>query len=162
MFTAGILIMSDKGARGEREDQSSAEIRRMLNGFCEFTYYEIIPDEQELIIERLRYACDELKLDLLLTSGGTGFSARDVTPEATMAVIERPTPGLPEAIRAYGMQQTPRAMLSRAVAGIRGKTLIINLPGSVKAVREALEAVMPSLEHGLEILIGSAGECGQA
>ncbi|MDO4539841.1 MAG: MogA/MoaB family molybdenum cofactor biosynthesis protein [Syntrophomonadaceae bacterium] len=161
MFKAGILIMSDKGSRGEREDLSSAEIRRMLDGFCRFEYYEIIPDEREMIVERLRYACDELKLDILLTSGGTGFSPRDVTPEATLAVVERPAPGLSEAIRAYGMQQTPRAMLSRAAAGIRGKTLIINLPGSVKAVREALEAVLPSLEHGLEILTGRTGECGQ-
>jgi molybdenum cofactor synthesis domain-containing protein len=100
-------------------------------------------------------------LDLVLTSGGTGFSRRDVTPDATLAIVEKTTPGIPEAIRLYGLQKTPKAMLSRAAAGIRGNTLIINLPGSVKGVRESLEAVFPALVHGLEILAGSASECGQ-
>lgn len=162
MYKTGILIMSDKGSRGEREDLSGLQIKESLAVNYDFTFYEIIPDEKEIIIERLKYACDELHLDLLLTSGGTGFSVRDVTPDATLDVIEKAVPGIPEAIRSYGLQKTPKAMLSRAVAGIRGKTLIINLPGSVKGVRESLEAVMPALDHGLDTISGSSTECGQA
>lgn len=161
MYKIGILIMSDKGARGEREDLSGRTIKEMLGEKYVCECYEIVPDEKEIIIHKLKHACDELKLDLVLTSGGTGFSMRDVTPEATYEVIERLVPGIPEAIRFYGLKNTPRAMLSRGIAGIRGKTLIINLPGSVKGVREGLEAVMPALEHGLDILKGEAGECGQ-
>lgn len=162
MYKTGILILSDKGSRGEREDLSGKEIQKILSGQgFEFTYYEIIPDEEELIKEKLIMACDHLKLDLILTAGGTGFSKRDVTPEATLRVIEKLTPGIPEAIRYYGLQSTPKAMLSRAIAGIRGNTLIINLPGSVKGVRESLEAIQPALDHGLDIMIGSAAECGQ-
>ncbi|HPF44360.1 MAG TPA: MogA/MoaB family molybdenum cofactor biosynthesis protein [Syntrophomonadaceae bacterium] len=161
MFKTGILIMSDKGSRGEREDLSGPQIQTMLGEDFSIDYYEIIPDEQELIQEKLIFLCDDLKLDLVLTSGGTGFSRRDVTPDATLAIVEKTTPGIPEAIRLYGLQKTPKAMLSRAAAGIRGNTLIINLPGSVKGVRESLEAVFPALVHGLEILAGSASECGQ-
>jgi molybdopterin adenylyltransferase len=162
MYRAGILIMSDKGSRGEREDGSGQQIRNVLaEKDFQFDYYEIIPDEKDIIIEKLTYACDQLKLDIILTSGGTGFSSRDVTPEATLQVIERLTPGIPEAIRFYGLQITPKAMLSRAVAGIRGRTLIINLPGSPKGARESIEAILPALEHGLDIIIGSSTECGQ-
>jgi len=160
MYRLGILIMSDRGAAGEREDQSGRQILSLVGPDYHCAYYEIIPDEKELIVGKMTDACDNLKLDLLLTSGGTGFSQRDVTPEATREVVERLVPGIPEAMRAYGLQKTPQAMLSRAVAGIRGKTLIINLPGSVKGVRESLEAIMPALSHGLDILVGSAGECG--
>lgn len=162
MYKTGILILSDKGSQGERSDLSGIEIKKILSAQdYQFSYYEIVPDDIELIIEKMIMACDNLKLDLLLTSGGTGFSKRDVTPEATLRVVEKLTPGIAEAIRFYGMQKTPKAMLSRATAGIRGNTLIINLPGSVKGVRESLEAIMPALDHGLDILIGSAGECGQ-
>lgn len=161
MYKTGILIMSDKGFRGEREDNSSQEIKKLLGEAYDIQYYEILPDEKDIIIDKLKYLADEIKLDIIFTSGGTGFSVRDITPEATMAVIERPTPGIAEAMRLYGMKNTPKAMLSRAVAGIRGKTLIINLPGSIKGVRESLEAVLPALDHGLDILIGSASECGQ-
>lgn len=152
--------MSDKGAAGQREDLSGPQIQSILGGEYGCEYYEVIPDEKDVIKERLLMACDQMRLDLVLTSGGTGFSRRDVTPEATAQVLERVVPGIPEAMRAYGRQKTPQAMLSRAVAGIRGKTLIINLPGSVKGVRESLEAILPALGHGLDILIGSAGECG--
>ncbi len=161
MYKIGLLIMSDKGAAGEREDRSGEQIKEMLGPDYLMGYYEVIPDEKDIIIEKMKYACDELGLDLLLTSGGTGFSRRDLTPEASLQVIEKLVPGIPEAMRSYGMQKTSKAMLSRAVAGIRRNTLIINLPGSVKGVRESLEAVMPALSHGLDIIVGSASECGQ-
>lgn len=162
MYKAGILIMSDKGSRGERVDGSGQQIRDMLaDRNFQFDFYDMIPDEKEIIMERLKYASDELRLDVLFTSGGTGFSSRDVTPEATLAILDKLTPGIPEAIRYYGLQKTPKAMLSRAAAGIRGTTLIINLPGSIKGVRESLEAILPALDHGLDTMIGSSTECGQ-
>ena len=161
MYRVGILIMSDKGSKGEREDRSGQQIRDLLGDEYKVDYYEIIPDEKEIIKDRLIKACDDQGLHLILTSGGTGFSSRDVTPDATLEVVEKLAPGIPEAMRFYGLQQTPKAMLSRAVAGIRGQTLIINLPGSVKGVRESLEAVLPVMDHALDILVGSAVECGQ-
>jgi molybdopterin adenylyltransferase len=162
MYKTGILILSDKGSRGEREDGSGPQILAMLvGGDFSLDYYEIIPDEKALIVSKLIRACDELRLDVIFTSGGTGFSSRDVTPEATLEVIDKLVPGIPEAIRFYGLQKTPKAMLSRATAGIRNQTLIINLPGSIKGVRESLEAIMPALSHGLDIIIGSSTECGQ-
>ncbi len=161
MFSIGVMIVSDKGSRGEREDGCGIVIEEMLAGIGEIKHYCIVPDELPEIEEKLLHMCDELKLNLVLTSGGTGFSERDVTPEATTAVIQKMAPGITGAILMAGLQKTPRAMLSRAVAGIRGKTLIINLPGSPKGVRESLEAVADSLEHGLEILTGQTVECGQ-
>lgn len=161
IYKTGILIMSDKGSRGEREDKSGKQLEIMLGEGFSVDYYDMIPDDKDIIIERLKLLSDEMGLDLVLTSGGTGFAPRDVTPEATMEVIEKPVPGMSEAIRAIGMQKTPKAMLSRGVAGIRGKTLIINMPGSVKGVRESLEAILPVLPHGLDTLRGDSSECGQ-
>jgi len=156
----GILTISDKGAKGEREDKSGLAIKEQIKSIgAEIIRYQIVPDEPEVIKKILVEWCAE-GLDLILTTGGTGFSPRDNTPEATQAVIERPTPGINEAIRSYGLKKTPKAMLSRAVSGIRGKTLIINLPGSEKGVRESLEAILPVLPHAIEILSGKAGECG--
>lgn len=162
MFTLGIIISSDKGSKGDRLDESGLLIKELMeNNNYEVVKYIILPDEQDLLKEELIYMCDELKVDLILTSGGTGFSKRDVTPEATLSVVDRQTPGISEAIRHNSLQITPRAMLSRAVSGIRKDTLIINLPGSPKAVRESLEFILPSLKHGLEILKGTATECAR-
>lgn len=156
----GILTVSDKGARGEREDRSGPAVRAVMEAAGgEVVRNTIVPDEQDIIRAVLIEWSDE-GLDLILTTGGTGFSPRDWTPEATKAVIERETPGLAEAMRAAGMKATPTAMLSRAVAGIRKSTLIVNLPGSERAVRESLEAILPALPHGIDILKGTASECG--
>ncbi|MEW9121183.1 MAG: MogA/MoaB family molybdenum cofactor biosynthesis protein [Thermotaleaceae bacterium] len=162
MFTLGILISSDKGSKGERADESGKVIQEMMSqkGYI-VKRYTILPDEKELLSREMIYMADELSVDLLLTSGGTGFSKRDITPEATLAVVERLTPGISEAIRYHSLQITPRAMLSRAISGIRKDTLIINLPGSPKAVRESLDYILPHIDHGLEILKGSASECAR-
>ncbi len=158
----GILTVSDRGSKGERDDESGKLIEKMISGIDgEVQRYEIVPDRKEKIKAKLKAWADTDKLDLILTTGGTGFSPRDTTPEATLEVIERETPGIAEAIRAEGMKKTPRAILSRGVAGIRKQTLIINLPGSVKGVRESLEAIMPALPHGIEVLKGRTGECGE-
>jgi molybdenum cofactor synthesis domain-containing protein len=157
----GILTVSDKGSRGERADRSGPAIREIIEAAGgEVVRTAIVPDEEEDIRKALLAWSDE-GLDLVLTTGGTGFSPRDRTPEATKTVIERETPGLPEAMRRAGAERTPTAILSRAAAGIRGSTLIINLPGSERAVRESLAAVLPALIHGIEILRGSAAECGK-
>jgi molybdenum cofactor synthesis domain-containing protein len=157
----GILTVSDKAAAGEREDKSGPAIRDMMaEAGAEVVRAKIVPDEPDLIKAAL-VAWSEEGLDLILTTGGTGFSPRDWTPEATKAVIERETPGLAEAMRLAGLKATPTAMLSRATAGIRKSTLIVNLPGSEKAVRESLAAVLPALPHGVEILKGTARDCGR-
>ena len=157
---AAILILSDKGAAGEREDQSGPLIAQMLKeaGYS-VTGQILLPDEQSIIEAELINLADKQRVDLILTTGGTGFSRRDVTPEATLAVAGRAAPGIAEAIRAHSLQITGRAMLSRAVSVIRGGTLIVNLPGSPKAVRESLEFILPHLSHGIEILRGDAREC---
>ncbi len=157
----GILTVSDKGARGEREDRSGPAVREMVEAAGgEVVRTGLVPDEPDRIREALVAWSDE-GLDLVLTTGGTGFGPRDVTPEATRAVIEREAPGLAEAMRRAGAERTPTAILSRAVAGIRKSTLIVNLPGSEKGARESLEAVLPALGHGVEILRGRAAECGK-
>lgn len=157
----GILTVSDKGARGEREDRSGPAIREMMEAAgAEVVRARIVPDEQDEIRAALIEWSDE-GLDLVLTTGGTGFSPRDWTPEVTKAVIERETPGIAEAMRRAGAERTPTAILSRAVAGIRKSTLIVNLPGSERGARESLGAVLPALGHGVEILRGRAAECGK-
>ena len=156
---AGILTVSDKGARGEREDRSGPAIREMIEAAGgEVVRTAIVPDEKEEIQAALIAWTDE-GMDIVLTTGGTGFSPRDWTPEATKSVIEREAPGIPEAMRRAGAEKTPSAMLSRAAAGIRKSTLIVNLPGSEKAVRESLAAILPALPHAIEILRGTASEC---
>lgn len=162
MVTAGIIVMSDKGSRGEREDLSGKEIERMIIALpSTVEAYEIIPDETDIIIKKLIEYADVKKLDLIITTGGTGVTPRDVTPEATKSVIERELPGMSEAMRAESLKKTPNAMISRAVCGIRGQSLIINLPGSPKAVRENLAVVMPALIHTIEKIKGSPSECAQ-
>lgn len=158
MFKVGILTISDKGSRGEREDLSGAAIREMVATLgSRVVGYEIIPDERELISHKLLEWCAE-GLDLILTTGGTGLGPRDVTPEATREVIEREVPGMAEAMRVQSLGATPLAMLSRAVVGTRGKTLVVNLPGSPKGVRESLGVLLPVLPHALDILAGEVGE----
>ena len=151
---AGILTVSDRGYLGEYEDQSGPLIRDIVTGRLGATVEleAIAPDSQPIIQGTLIVWCDEVGLDLILTTGGTGFAPRDVTPEATLAVVQRETPGLVEAMRATSLKVTPHAMLSRAAAGIRGGTLIVNLPGSPRAVREGMETLAPILPHAIKML----------
>ena len=159
MFTVGILTISDRGSRGERQDKSGEAIREVLSGMdVSIVNYDIVPDEKDLIVEKLVKWADNL--DMVITTGGTGLTPRDVTPEATLAVVDRVVPGFAEAMRAESLKKTPHAMLSRAVVGTRGKCLIINLPGSAKAVRECLQVILPALPHAVETLKGQANECG--
>lgn len=160
MFTVGILTISDKGWRGEREDKSGEVIREMASRLgAQVADYDIVPDEPDFISRRLMEWADAGTLDLVLTTGGTGLAERDVTPEATLAVIDRLVPGLAEAMRVETLKKTPLAMLSRAVAGIRKRTLIINLPGSPRGVEECLQAILTALPHAIEVIKGEAGEC---
>ena len=162
MIRTGILTISDKGSKGERTDETGPAVKNSLDeGVYKLDYYKIIPDEMDLICEELIYMCDELKLDLIITNGGTGFSKRDVTPEATMKVIKKQVPGIPEAMRQMSLAITPKAMLSRATAGIRDNTLIVNLPGSPKGAVENLSFILSVLPHGIEILKGTEGECAR-
>jgi molybdenum cofactor synthesis domain-containing protein len=162
MIKAAILTISDKGSRGGRVDGTGPAVRGILeNNDYTVEYYKVIPDEQDQIEAELKYICDELKINLVLTNGGTGFSKRDVTPEATRNVIEKYVPGIGEVMRASSLKITPKAMLSRAIAGIRGDSLIINLPGSPKGASENLEIIISTLKHGIEILTGEASECAR-
>ena len=162
MFKAAVLTVSDRSFRGERPDTGGPLVADLLEtGRYEVVRQDIVPDEQPEIEAMLKAIADSGEVQLLVTTGGTGFAPRDVTPEATLAVCDRLTPGIPEAMRYASLQITPRAMLSRAQAGIRKGTLIINLPGSPKAAKENLEAVLPALSHGLEMLSGKPADCAK-
>ena len=164
MFTAKIITVSDRSARGLRADLSGPALQALLEQTQQFALLpaKIVPDEQEVIAQALREAADLEQASLILTTGGTGFAPRDVTPEATCSVLEKLAPGIAEAMRYASLQITPHAMLSRAVAGIRKRSLIINLPGSPKAAAENLQAVLPALPHSLQLLRGDVLDCGQA
>lgn len=160
MISVAVLTMSDKGSRGEREDLSGTLIKDMLKNInAEVKYYEILPDEKEIIKENLAKYCT--KVDLILTTGGTGLSPRDVTPDATLEVIDKQVPGIAEAMRWEGLKKTSRSMLSRAVAGTKGSSLIINLPGSPKAVEENLGVILAVIPHAIEKLRGDPSECAR-
>lgn len=162
MYRVGIITASDKGSKGERVDESGPKIKEIVSGFgYEVVYYKVLPDDKDTISSEMKQLCDENKVDLILTTGGTGFSKRDNTPEATLEIAEKLVPGISEAIRSYSMQFTKKAMLSRGVSVIRKETLIINMPGSPKAVKESMECIMPALNHGIDILKGSASECAR-
>lgn len=158
-YTAAVITVSDMGSRGLRQDTSGPAVRAMLEeaGFS-VVHTAILPDEMEQISAELRDCADRRRIDLIVTTGGTGLSPRDVTPEATRAVLEREIPAIPVAMWVEGLKVTPRAMLSRAVAGIRGSSLLLNLPGSEKAARENLAAVIGALEHGLHMIAAEGHE----
>lgn len=161
MIRLALLTISDKGYQGERRDLSAEVIKEIFQGDpFKLVHYQVLPDEEGLISSTMKNIADEGKVDLILTTGGTGLSPRDVTPEATRSVIDKEVPGIAEAMRLESLKITPHAMLSRAVAGIRKKTLIINLPGSPKAVRETLAPILPALPHAIEKLQGDPRECG--
>ncbi|MHB1346284.1 MAG: MogA/MoaB family molybdenum cofactor biosynthesis protein [Candidatus Humimicrobiaceae bacterium] len=161
-YKVSVITISDKCSRNEREDRSG---KYLLEFFTEKGWeireYKIIPDESDLISGTLRNICDEKICDLVITTGGTGFSPRDITPEATKKIIDRETPGISEYLRSEGQKKTPRALLSRGASGIRGRTLIINFPGSIKAVKENIEIIYKLMLHGLDILTSRDSECGQ-
>ena len=161
-YTVGLITLSDKGAAGKREDKSGPAIREMLenDGRFEIKEQQLLSDDRAALEEALVRLCDKSQLNLILTTGGTGLSPRDNAPEATLAVADRQVPGIAEYMRAKSFEITPKAMLSRGVAVIRRQTLIINLPGSPKAVRENLDFIMPALGHGLDIMLGIDGEFG--
>lgn len=163
-YRVAVVTMSDKGSLGQRVDESGPIIAEFMEewGLASVENMIIIPDDFDKIKETLISLSDDMKVDLILTTGGTGLSPRDVTPEATMAVADRNVPGIAEYMRSKSFEITSKAMLSRAVSVMRGRTLIINLPGSPKAVRENLEFILPALDHGLEIMTGRGGECGKS
>ncbi|MGE4272940.1 MAG: molybdenum cofactor biosynthesis protein B [Desulfitobacterium sp.] len=160
MLRVGVITASDKGSQGQREDLSGAVLKDLVKEIGgEVVLYTIVPDDQEILAQTMKEWVDVNGLDLILTTGGTGFSLRDVTPEATISIADRLVPGIAEVMRYESYKITPKAMLSRAVAVLRKKTLIINMPGSPKAVKECWEALVPALPHGIQILKGEASEC---
>lgn len=162
MIRVGILTLSDTGAAGQREDKSGPLIQEIISkNDGQVDYYQIIPDDQEQIAAELVKMTDDLGLNLILTTGGTGLAPRDVTPEATKQIIDREVPGISEAIRLESLKKTPKAMLSRGVAGVRKETLIINLPGSPKAVEECLEVVLPVIPHAIELIKNEVTNCAR-
>lgn len=162
MIRAAIITLSDRGSRGEREDESGRVVREMISAAgASVEHSMVLPDEKQQIIDILASLSDSGTVDLIVTTGGTGVSPRDVTPEATRAVIERELPGMAEAMRAESLRKTPHAMISRAVAGIRKQTLIVNLPGSPRAVRENLLVILPALPHAIEKIKGDPSDCGK-
>ena len=159
MFSLGILTISDKASTGQRHDESGQVIRDHLSlSGGHVVKYEVIPDEVDVIASKLMEWADEGSMDVILTTGGTGLSQRDVTPEATLSIVDKVVPGFAEAMRAKTFDKTPMSILSRAVAGVREKSLIINLPGSPKAVRECLEIILPAIPHAVEIIKGEVTE----
>ncbi|MCC6175004.1 MAG: MogA/MoaB family molybdenum cofactor biosynthesis protein [Chloroflexi bacterium] len=159
MISFGIITVSDKSSRGEREDLGGPAIREvMLEAGAAVGGYAIVPDEREQIAAQIRQMADRRHLDVVFTTGGTGLSPRDVTPQATRSVIDYEVPGIAEAMRAASLQKTPAAMTSRAIAGVRGRTLIVNLPGSPKGVRECLEVLLPALPHAVSVMRGDVGD----
>ncbi len=158
-----IITLSDKGSKGEREDESGRVIREMIAAIsASAVHSEVLPDDKSRIVETLKRLSDSGNIDLILTTGGTGVAPRDVTPEATLSVIDRELPGRAEARRAESFKKTPHAVISRAVAGIRKQTLIVNLPGSPKAVRENLAVILPALPHAIEKIKGDPSDCAKA
>jgi molybdenum cofactor synthesis domain-containing protein len=162
MKKAGVLTLSDKGSAGQRQDKSGPVVRELIEALgIGVEVMDVIPDDLELIRAKLIAWSDELCLDLIVTTGGTGLSPRDVTPDATLTVIDKRVPGMEEVMRSTSLRKTPNAMISRAVAGVRKQTLIVNLPGSPKAARECLESIAPALPHALDKLGGDMTECAQ-
>jgi molybdenum cofactor synthesis domain-containing protein len=162
MLTVGVITISDKGSSGERQDKSGPAIQELLKPLpAEIKCYEVIPDDAALISGRLIHFADILRLDLIVTTGGTGVGVRDFTPEATKAVLDKEIPGMAEVMRTESLKKTPHAMISRAVVGVRGQSLIVNLPGSPKAVRENLMAILPAIPHAVAKIKGDDQDCAQ-
>ncbi len=162
MYNVAVIVASDSCATNKRQDGSGVAIRETVeNAGYHVVSYQILPDDRQQLANAMAEICDQHQAELILTTGGTGFSPRDVTPEATLDIVERLAPGIPEAMRQLSLSITPRAMLSRAAAGLRKSTLIVNLPGSPKAVKECLEFILPAVGHGLDILTGASQNCAR-